>query len=335
MRRHLKKIVFFVLALAIGGGLFAVLLLKTGFQETVDALAAFGILPCIGFILISLLNFTFYSLRWQIIINDMLPPEKHLPLHRVFMHRMSGFAAGYLTPASQVAGEPIRVAMLHTDHVPVKEATSSVIIDLAFEISAVVLFIISGLIIAVAEGIGGQALYAGAGFIVVLVLLLIAFFWSTASGNGFFSGFFRMTRLSRVKRLENTYHWIVDTEKLMKKFFSGKPGVIALIVVLSLVMVSFKAIEAYYIASFYGVAPSLRDVFLLATLPGIALLLPVPAGLGVFEGSNAAIFSLLGLPLNPVAFTAIIRIRDFVFIALGVMHAVRRGEHLFGKKASG
>lgn len=330
MRRHLKKIVFFGLALLVGGGLFALLLWKTGFQETLDALTAFGVISVVGFVMISLLNFCLYTLRWQIIINDMMPPEKRVSFHRVFLHRMSGFAAGYLTPASQVAGEPIRVAMLHTDGVPLKEGTSSVIIDLAFEISAVVLFIVSGLILAVGEGLGGDALYAGAGFIALLVFLLIGFFWSTASGNGFFSGFFRFTRLHRVKRLQQTYEWIVDTERLMKKFFAGKPGVIALIVVMSLIMVSFKAIEAYYIAYFYGVKLGLRDVFLLATLPGIALLLPVPAGLGVYEGSNAAIFSLLNLTLNPVAFAAIIRIRDFVFIAFGVMHAVRSGEHLFG-----
>lgn len=332
MRRHLKKIVFFALAFLVGGGLFALLLWKTGFEETSAALAAFGLIPTVGFVTISLMNFCLYTLRWQIIINDMLPPEKHVPFHHVFLHRMSGFAAGYLTPASQVAGEPIRVAMLHTDGVPVKEATSSVIIDLAFEISAVVLFIVSGLILAVSEGLGGDALYAGAGIIAVFVFLLIGFFWHTASGNGFFSGFFRLSRLHRAKRFKKTYEWIVDTEKLMKRFFAGKPGVIALIVVMSLIMVSFKAIESYYIAHFFGVHLGLRDSFLLATLPGIALLLPVPAGIGVYEGSNAAIFTLLGLPINPVAFTAIIRIRDFVFIALGVMHAVRSGEHVFGRR---
>lgn len=333
MRKRVTKVLFFLLAFLVGGGLFALLLWKTGFAETVDALVAFGVLPCIGFIVLSLMNFTLYSLRWQIIINDMLPPERHLPLHRVIMHRMSGYAAGYLTPASQVAGEPIRVAMLRTDDVPYKEGTSSVILDLAFEISAMTLFIVSGLILAVAEGLGGDALYAGAGFIAVLVAGLIAFFWRVASGRGFFSSMFRVVRLHDHPRIAKTFQWIVDTEHLMQKFFSGKLGTIATIVLLSAAMMAFKAVEVFYIAHFYGEALSLRDTFLLATLPGIVLLLPVPAGLGVYEGTNAAMFSLLGVALNPVAYTAVIRIRDFVFIALGVMHAVRSGEHLFGRKS--
>jgi hypothetical protein len=66
----------------------------------------------------------------------------------------------------------------------------------------------------------------------------------------------------------------------------------------------------------------------MSTLPGVSLLLPVPAGLGVFEGSNAGMFALLGVAINPVAYTMIIRARDFLFIGLGIFHAVRSGEKL-------
>ncbi|MBI1908038.1 flippase-like domain-containing protein [Candidatus Uhrbacteria bacterium] len=289
MKGRIAKTLFFLVALALGAALFAFLIWKSGAAETYESLLAFGVLPCAGFVLISLTNFTLYSLRWQIIVNDMVLPSQRVPLAKIFMHRMSGFAAGYLTPASQVAGEPVRVAMLRAEGIPLKEATGSVILDLAFEISAVVAFIISGIILAVSEGLGsGDALMGAAGFIGFLVVVLIAFFWRIAM-------------------------------------------VLAGIVLLSVVMVSFKAVEAFFIAYFFDVTLSIRDTFLLATLPGIVLLLPVPAGLGVYEGSNAAIFSLLGLKLNAVAYTAIIRIRDFVFIALGVTHAVRHGEKLFAK----
>lgn len=332
MKGRVAKTLFFLLALAAGAGLFAFLIWRSGAQETYDSLLAFGILPCVGFVVISLTNFTLYSLRWQIIVNDMVPPERHVSLGRIFMHRMSGFAAGYLTPASQVAGEPIRVAMLRAEGVPLKEATGSVILDLAFEISAVVAFIISGIVLALSEGIGGgTALMGGVGFVGLIVAVLIAFFWRIARGGGFFASMMRVLRFHKIERLKSTYMWTVETEKLMSKFFAGKPFVLAGIVGLSILMVSFKAIEAFFIAYFFDVTLSLRDIFLLATLPGIVLLLPVPAGLGVYEGSNAAIFSLLGLKLNAVAYTAIIRIRDFVFIALGVTHALRHGEKLFAK----
>lgn len=331
MSGRLKKTLFFAAAILAGLGLFTFLIWRTGATATYESLVAFGVLPCLGFIGISLLNFTLYSLRWQIIVNDMAPQHR-LSLSRVFMHRMSGFAAGYLTPASQIASEPIRVAMLRTDGVPLKEATGSVVLDLVFEISAVVVFMVSGIVLAVTQGLGGTDAMVGAvGFIALLVVFLIAFFWRMARGSGFFSSGMRVFRLQKVVRLQQLYHWVVETEGLMSKFFVGKPLILAFIVLLSIVMVSFKAVETYFLIHFFGVDLTIRDTFLLATLPGIVLLLPVPAGLGVYEGSNAAIFSLLGLQLNAVAYTAIIRVRDFVFIMLGVMHAVLSGEGLFGK----
>lgn len=334
MRRHIVKTLVFLGAFLLGGGLLALLIWRTGAQAVWDSLVAFGAVPFFGFVAISLLNFTLYSLRWQIIVNDMLPKEKRLSLSKIFLHRMAGYAAGYLTPASQIAGEPIRVAMLRSDGVPLKEATGAVILDLAFEIAAFVVFVVSGIVLAVAAGVGeGQSFIGGAtAFVGLLIGILILFFWLTASGKGFFSGFLRMTRLHNVARFRTTYHWTLETERLMAKFFAGRLGTLAGVVLLSFVVVSFKAVEVFFISWAFGVALTLRDAFLIATLPGVVLLLPVPGGLGVYEGTNAAVFALLGLPLNPVAFTMILRLRDFVFIAIGVTHAVSRGEKLLGRK---
>lgn len=320
---------FFAAAFVLGGGLFAFLVWRSGPAVIWQSLVTFGVLPFFGFVALSLFNFTLYSVRWQMIINDIVLPSQRLPLRRVFFHRMSGYAAGYLTPASQVAGEPIRVAMLRSENIPLKEATSAVVLDLAFEIAAFVVFVVSGVALAVASGIqGGKALEGAEIFTGVLIIFLVLFFWMTANGKGFFSGIFRTLRLDRVVRLQSAYRWLVDTEKLMTKFFSGKLYKLVAVVLLSLFVVSFKAVEAFYIAHFFGVALPFRDTFLVSTLPGVVLLLPIPAGLGVYEGTNAATFALLGLGLNAVAYTMIIRLRDFVFIAIGVVHAVRRGEKL-------
>lgn len=332
MRRRVLHTIFFICAFLLGGGLFALLVWRTGPAAIGNSLVAFGILPFLGFVAISLLNFTLYSLRWQTIVNDMVAPEMRLSLRSVFLHRMSGYAAGYLTPASQVAGEPIRVAMLRSEGIPLKEATGAVVLDLAFEIAAFVVFVVSGIVLATASGLGDGAFVGGAaGFTGALVVLLIVFFWMTANGTGFVSGLFRALRLHKVTRFRGAYQWMEEMEKLMTKFFSGKPVLLVGVVLLSLIMISFKVIETVFIAWFFGVHLVLRDAFLLATLPGVVLLLPVPGGIGVYEGTNAATFALLGVPLNPVAFTMIIRLRDFIFIAIGVTHALQRGEKLVGK----
>ncbi len=327
------KAAIFLLGLGAGGGLFFFLLWRTGISTVIDGLWAFGLLPLVLFFVISLLNFSLYSWRWKIILDAMTPKNQRVSYGKMFMNRMSGFAAGYLTPGAQVAGEPIRVAMLLADGVPAKVATGSVVLDLAFEITTFVIYVALGLGFAMTNGLAGSGGVTGSViFIAVLLALLISFFVMTVRGGGFFHRLMRVSRLSRIKALNKLEHWLIETEAIMSDFFVGRARVVAAIVSLSLVMAMFKAIEAMFIAHYLGVDVSLSDAFLMSTLPGVALLLPVPAGLGVYEGSNEAMFAVLGLPINAVAYTVIIRARDFLFIGLGVAYAIVHGERLVTAK---
>ena len=154
------------------------------------------------------------------------------------------------------------------------------------------------------------------------------FFFFTVSGAGFFHRIIRFSRLDRFKIIAKFEAWLSETEKLMSQFFVGRWPLVFFIIFLSFVMAAFRAVEVTFITFFLGTHIALRDAFLMSTLPGVALLLPIPAGLGVFEGSNAAMFAVLGISVNALAYTIIIRLRDFTFIALGITHAVQRGEKL-------
>ena len=331
-RRFLSRL-FLIVGLVVGAIILYWLVEQTGWQNLVDNLALFGLLPLLGFIAISLLNFCLYTWRWKIILDDIVPTKQRLSFSRLFMHRMSGFAAGYLTPAAQVAGEPLRVALVKADGVPLQAATSSVVLDLAFEITSFVVYVLAGLALAFSQGIGvGEGLIWPLVFVLILLSLLISFFVFTASGAGFFHrliGGLGGRRFEVTRKLEV---WLAETEKLMTQFFVGKSLKVFFIVLLSFVMTAFRAVEVMFVVYFFGSLLSISDAFLLSTIPGISLLLPIPGGLGVFEGSNAAMFALLGIGINPVAFTMIIRARDLLFIATGVVHAVLRGERIIAKR---
>lgn len=335
INRRLLSRTFLVAGLLGGGVILFFLIKQTGAQDLLDSLVIFGLVPLLGFVGISLANFCLYTLRWKIILDDMVPRSQRIPFHRLFMHRMSGYAAGYLTPAAQVAGEPIRVAMAKSDGVPLQPATSSVVLDLAFEITSFVVYVIAGLILAFAQGLGADGgLLWPLVFVLALLAVLASFFVFTVSGAGFFHRMLGALGLRRFKLMRNFERWLEGTEKLMTKFFVGKGTKVLFIVLLSFVMTAFRAVEVIFITYFFGFEITIRDAFLLSTLPGVALLLPIPAGIGVFEGSNAAMFALLGIGINPVAFTMIVRARDLLFIAIGVAHAVRRGEKIiYAKRA--
>jgi uncharacterized protein (TIRG00374 family) len=331
--RRLLGRVFLVAGLVLGGGILFLLIKQTGPEDLLENLVVFGLLPLFGFIGISLINFCLYTWRWKLILDDMVDKKQRIPFMRLFMHRMSGFAAGYLTPAAQVAGEPVRVAMLKSDGVPLQPATSSVVLDLAFEITSFVVYVIAGIVLAFAHGLGADGgLLLPLVFVLILLAVLGSFFVFTVSGAGFFHRMIAGLGLRRFKPMRNFEVWLEGTEKLMTKFFAGQGTKVLFIVLLSFVMTAFRAVEVIFITHFFGFEISIRDAFLLSTLPGVALLLPIPAGIGVFEGSNAAMFALLGIGINPVAFTMIVRARDLLFIAIGVVHAVRRGEKVIYAK---
>ncbi|MFZ2681589.1 MAG: lysylphosphatidylglycerol synthase transmembrane domain-containing protein [Patescibacteria group bacterium] len=333
--RRLLSRVFLLAGLLLGGGLLFALIKQTGPQNLLDNLLLFGLAPLLGFIGISFVNFALYTWRWKLILDDMVPPQQRIGFVKLFMHRMSGFAAGYLTPAAQVAGEPIRVAMVRADGVPLQPATSSVVLDLAFEITSFIVYVMAGLGLAFAQGLGaGGGLMLPLVFILILLAVFGSFFVFTVSGAGFFHRILGVTGLSRFKPVKNFEVWLEGTERLMTKFFVGKRAKIFFIVGLSFVMTAFRAVEVTFISHFFGFDITVRDAFLMSTLPGVALLLPIPAGIGVFEGSNAAMFALLGIGINPIAFTMIVRARDLLFIAIGVIHAVFRGEKVIYAKHS-
>ncbi|MDP2631218.1 MAG: lysylphosphatidylglycerol synthase transmembrane domain-containing protein [Candidatus Uhrbacteria bacterium] len=319
------RIILFVLTLVAGSAVFVWLMLREGLDNIADHVVAFGLLPFLGFVALSLLNFVLYSWRWQIITNKQLPKERYVSLWRMFMNRMSGYAASYLTPAAQVGGEPVRIAMLVSDGVPLKQATSSVVLDIAFELSAYVTFILAGVVLAIISGVGTDSILVVLIGLAVMLVALLSFFILIAKGRSFFVPVFKILQLHRIRRLKRFEAGLRKTEFMMSEFLAGKPRLISGIAFLSVIVISFRIIEVFYIAYFFGVNLDFAQAFLVATLPGVALILPVPAGLGLFEGGFTAVFAVLSIPLSAVAFALIIRARDLVFILVGVIHMVRRG----------
>lgn len=332
-RQYLIKGLLFLLTLALGIALFFYLVLRQGFEGVVESLNSFGFLAFLGFVILSILNFILYSWRWQIILNNQLPKEKHLSLYRIFLNRLAGFSVSYLTPAAQVGGEPVRIAMLTANGVPIKTATSSVLLDITFELTAYIAFIMAGVVLALVGGFADNSslwiIFVGIG---IALLGLIAIFVALASGKDMMHRTFHFFRLNKVKRLHKIGHGLRDTERMMTKFLHGKPSLILSVSFLSFIVIAFRILEVYYIAHFLGFDLNFAQSFLIATLPGVALLLPIPAGLGVFEGGFAALFAILVIPLNAVAFALVIRARDLIFIFFGALQILGKGKEFIQKK---
>lgn len=314
------KLLSFIFTLGIGVMLFLWFLDRSGTRETFATLSAFGFLPFAGFVLISLANFSILARRWQRIVNAHAIPHP-LSFWSVIRHRMSGYATSYVLPAAQVGGEPVRVALLHKDGVPIPEATSSVILDIVLEVTGFVLYILLGLGISLAQHVlPAQTEWIVGGALLLVSGLLLLFFFSVIGRRGFFSTLFSWIVPRHVRWFSGTYKSLKHVEDVMRDFLHKNPRLLLWLIVLSVVTVAFRGVEVAYLAFFLGTPVGLIEAILLSSLPGLALLLPIPSGLGVLEGSTTGIVALLGLALNPVALVLLIRFRDLIFIVLGVAH---------------
>ena len=78
---------------------------------------------------------------------------------------------------------------------------------------------------------------------------------------------------------------------------------------------------------------SFTQAFLVATIPLVAYILPLPLGLGVFEGAHVGLFVLLGYsPASALAVVLGIRTKDILASMIGFIYAATHGVHLVGQK---
>jgi len=327
-----KRTFAFVFFLIIGIGLFVSIIVTTGTESILESLRNFSLLGFIILVVLSLLNFALFTLRWDMILHHHHTGKK-VPFYRLFFHRMSAYAVNYLTPSAQTAGEPVRIFFLQEEGVDTKDAVSTIVIDKIFEYTALILFIFSGVVVSMIEG----SMFSGKIEIILIAVILLFgglifwFYYATIKKIGFFSSIFRFFRLNRIKRIQKYEKSIIHVEEQMAQFYINNVGKFIFLLILSFATVFFMVLEHWLIAYFMGVNLSFLQSFLSATIPGISYIIPIPGALGMLEGSHAGIFALLGVSINVFVFVLIIRLRDLVFIFIGLAHASKQGVGMIKK----
>lgn len=318
----IKRTFAFIFFLIIGVALFVSIIVTTGVDAIWESLSKFSILGFVILVFLSLLNFALFTLRWDIILHHHHEGEK-VQFYRLFLHRMTAYAVNYLTPSAQTAGEPVRIFFLKEEGVETKNAVSTIVIDKVFEYTALILFIFSGVVVTILEGsfFSGNTEIILGGFIFFFAALIFWFYYATIRNIGFFSSIFKFLRLNKIRRIQKFESGIIKVEEKMAEFYTKNVKKFIFLMILSFATVFFMVLEHYLVALFMGVHLNFLQSFLSATIPGISYLIPIPGAVGILEGSTAGIFALLDISINVFVFVLILRLRDLVFILIGLAHA--------------
>ncbi len=267
--------------------------------------------------------------RWWLILRAQGHPISYLTLAG---YRLAAFGISYFTPGPQFGGEPVQVYLVQRRHqVAHSTAISAVTLDKSLELLSNFIFLMGGVICIlvwrVFPGIvGGQAII----FPLVLLALPVGFLSAIWGGRHPVSGLLKagVGLFSRLKSsgdhpwlsgYHKMYRIIRDGEEEATHFCHSSPSYLVLAMLIS--FVSWVAMLGEYWLMLRLLGLNLTPIQAISTLTAarIAILLPLPGGLGTLEASQVLALGALGLnPAAGISLSLLIRMRDVALGGLGL-----------------
>jgi len=257
--------------------------------------------------------------RWWLILRGLGAP---IGLLRAAGYRLVAFGVSYFTPGPHFGGEPLQVALaVRRDGVRTGTAAAAVILDRLIEMSANFAFLGAGVYALIAEGlVTGRAasagLFAAAGLLGFPVFYLAAL----AAGRRPIGALAqRLPGLDRKAFLKELQALIDAAEAQAEALIRGRKNVFVLAVLLSAVIWAALILEFALAIRFLGLDFNLQQVIGVIAAARLAILLPVPAGLGSLEAALVLVSQALGEPAAVgVGLSMLVRVRDTGFALAGL-----------------
>lgn len=272
-----------------------------------------------------------FGLRWWTILRFL---GGRISIVQAWAYRLAGFAVSYLTPGTQFGGEPLQIALLQRRHALLPgTAGASVVVDRAVEMLGNFTFLAFGLVLSLQlRLIPGEA---GEGLVVVALALLalpLLFLFSALAGVRPLTVLLERLRLTSTwgsGRRGRLLEWISSTEDQIVAFCREQPA--GLVAAMGISLASWGALVFEYglLLYFLGIRLAPAELVGVITAGRLALLVPVPGGLGALEASQVLALSALGYSrAEGLGLGLLIRARDLLFalagLALGVAFARAR-----------
>lgn len=259
--------------------------------------------------------------RWRVLTTAMALPVDFLQLLRI---RQAGMVISFVTPGPQFGGEPLQVYWLWQRHAtPGPAAFLAVGLDRFYELwvnfTVLLLAVLSLLTAASVAFVDWRTL---AVVLLGLVLTMAVSGWLLLRQPLRLREWIRrLTRpwrhQARLGRLKS--HWSELNAALQRLFAAQRP---ALAGALGLSLLAWVLLigEFWFLLGVVGVPFDLTAYIFLFTVVRLAVLLPLPGGIGSVEAGLFWAFQALALPLSAAAsLILLVRLRDAVILLTGAV----------------
>jgi uncharacterized protein (TIRG00374 family) len=238
-------------------------------------------------------------------------------------YRLAAFSISYFTPGPQFGGEPLQVLALYKRHqVPAMTATASVSLDRLLDLIANFSFLVFGATLAL-SGSWFPAEWRSAGLTFSFGLLafpLVYLILMLAGQKPLIGLTARLPRTLASTRLVRAIH---ETEKQMSYFCVDEPRMVLAASMISLAVWIGMVMEYWLLTRIVGLDLSFIQAISALVAARLALLTPLPGGLGAMEASQLLAFQTLGIdPAYGGTIALLIRGRDLIFGCFGLISVV-------------
>ena len=256
-----------------------------------------------------------------------------IPFDKLIGYRLAAFGVSYFTPGPQFGGEPLQVYLVTRHHnVPSVTALAAVTLDRLLELLVNFSFLMGGVLLITHQQLFSAKVQAAmALFVVGLLALPLGGLVILARGGRPLSGTLSLVgRWSAplTKRLPGTcrarwYQTAVAAARASEQetaaFCRRRPLILTLALLISVVSWAALIGEYWLMLWLMGARISLFQTVVALTAARLAILLPLPGGLGALEASQVLAMGFLGVdPAIGLSAGLFIRLRDVLLSGLGL-----------------
>jgi len=326
----MKKIVKFLIALSVGLFLFWFIVGKAGWERLSEALVFLISLKGLLVILLTFIIGVISILRWKLILRAQGFDLRAKDLGKLWA---VGFTISYLTPVALFGGEAFRIYLTKKKfNLSWEKSAASVVIDKILDGTLFLMFLIAGILAFLFYGYFPSKMTASLVCLIILGLagLLLLFYFKAMNRESVLEWFLKLFGV-RKEKIKNTKNGkiIFDTEKEIISFFSPKKKAFWEGLSLSFLRYFLLFFRAALIIFFLKEGIEASKVLAIYGFTNLALLVPLPAGLGSLEAASAFSFRVLGLGFaTGTIFGMVWRGADLVLCALGLVFLSKFGADL-------
>lgn len=330
-RAKLFTLLLWVVALGLGAWTLAQLPLAN-ITNSITALSAVQWIVWLG---LNTVIIVVLSLRWQLLTQAL---AARVNLFALLMIRQAGQAVSFITPGPQFGGEPLQVYWLFKYGLPLRKALLSLGLDRFFELWVnfsvlllAVLLLLTGLSDGNVTESGSNAIGDWKTALLPLLIFLCLLFllaWILIKqpqwiNNRLEAIAARWQHNHRLNSINQQWQSLGDDLRI-----ALRTQKLRLLLAMCLSLLGWAGLlgELWLILQFVGIKTDLHNFLIILVAMRMALLLPMPGGVGTLEAAVLWSFHTLNLPASAaLGLIALMRTRDVIVLLIGL--ACLRASH--------